>query len=173
MTQPPSTASASYYKIATNAYVTFGWNLTSLYATPTSLTIIASCSQNGNTYPIGPATSGGNTIPATQTQIVWSPWEYEQVAGAVPLAAATYVLKVWDERGPTAAVSPGRFSPYSGTNFALYRPQPYTPLPQWVCTSCKSSALALVSRPGPLMMLVTLLVMVMSGWGLVGRRRRD
>jgi hypothetical protein len=28
--QPPSTASASYYKIAQNNYVTFGWNLTSL-----------------------------------------------------------------------------------------------------------------------------------------------
>ena len=30
ITQPPSTASASYYKIAQNEYITFGWNLTSL-----------------------------------------------------------------------------------------------------------------------------------------------
>jgi hypothetical protein len=74
-------------------------------ATPTSLTLIASCSLNGNTYPVGPVTPGGNTIPATQTQIVWNPYEYEQQAGAVPLAVATYVLKVWDDRGPTAAVS--------------------------------------------------------------------
>lgn len=28
--QPPTTAEASYYKIAENALVTFGWNLTSL-----------------------------------------------------------------------------------------------------------------------------------------------
>lgn len=110
-----------------------------LSVTPTSLTVIASCSQNGNTYQIGPTTvvsaqGGGqvtqiaNVIPGSATQIVWDPYAYEQLPGAVPLAVATYTLSVWDERGPTAAVAGGRFSPYSGTEFALYRPQPYTPL---------------------------------------------
>ncbi|KAJ9109299.1 hypothetical protein QFC21_000628 [Naganishia friedmannii] len=131
MTQPPSSASASFYKIASANYVTFGWNLTSLYVTPESLTVIATCTQNGNTYKVGPTNAAGeidNVIPGDSTQIIWNPWEYEQQAGATPLAAATYTLSVWDERGPGATVAAGRFSPYSGTNFALYRPQQYTPL---------------------------------------------
>jgi hypothetical protein len=40
----------------------------------------------------------------------------------------TYTLSIWDERGPGATVAGGRFSPYSGSQFALYRPQQYTPL---------------------------------------------
>ena len=30
VTQPPSTASQSFYKIQENEFITFGWNLTSL-----------------------------------------------------------------------------------------------------------------------------------------------
>lgn len=99
--------------------------------TPTSLTVIASCSQNGNTYPVGPTNAAGeveNVIPGSSTEIIWSPFEYEQNGGNVPLAAATYRLQIYDERGPTAAQAGGRFSPYSGMKFALYRPQAYTPL---------------------------------------------
>ena len=93
--------------------------------------MIASCSQNGNTYPVGPTNAAGgvdNVIPGSSTEIVWSPHEYEQNGGNVPLAAATYRLQIYDERGPTAAQAGGRFSPYSGMEFALYRPQSYTPL---------------------------------------------
>ncbi|KAJ9125639.1 hypothetical protein QFC22_000601 [Naganishia vaughanmartiniae] len=102
-----------------------------LSVTPESLTVVATCTQNGNTYKVGPTNAAGeinNVIPGDATQIIWNPWEYEQQAGATPLAAATYTLSVWDERGPGATVAGGRFSPYSGTNFALYRPQQYTPL---------------------------------------------
>jgi hypothetical protein len=100
--------------------------------TPTSLTVVASCSQNGNTYPVGPTNAAGeveNVIPGSSTQVIWSPFEYEQNGANVPLAAATYRLQIYDERGPTAAQAGGRFSPYSGMEFALYRPQAYTPLP--------------------------------------------
>jgi hypothetical protein len=48
------------------------------------------------------------------------------VPGAIPFAQATYVLKMWDERGPGSAVKGGYMSPYSGTQFAMYRPAPYT-----------------------------------------------
>jgi hypothetical protein len=105
---------------------------TSHSVTPTSLTVIASCSQNGNTYPVGPTNAAGgvdNVIPGSSTEIIWSPFEYEYNGGNVPLAAATYRLQIYDERGPTAAQAGGRFSPYSGMEFALYRPQAYTPLP--------------------------------------------
>lgn len=176
MTQPPASASASYYKIAASNYVTFGWNLTSLYVTPTSLTVVASCSQNGNTYPVGPTNAAGeveNVIPGSSTQVVWSPFDYEQNGANVPLAAATYRLQIYDERGPTAAQAGGRFSPYSGMEFALYRPQAYTPLPEWNCVNC-NSATKLAMNPMALM-LFTSLIMLVSGWGLIGgagRRNR-
>ncbi|KAI5451921.1 hypothetical protein NCC49_001222 [Naganishia albida] len=173
MTQPPSTASASFYKIASANYVTFGWNLTSLYVTPESLTVIATCTQNGNTYKVGPTNAAGeidNVVPGTATQIVWNPWEYEQQAGATPLAAATYTLSVWDERGPGATVAGGRFSPYSGTQFALYRPQQYTPLSEWNCSTC-SSATRIASNPAFLAIFITAMLMVFSSWSFIGRRR--
>ena len=107
------------------------FRLPSTSVTPTSLTVIASCSQNGNTYPVGPTNSAGeinNIIPGSSTEIVWSPFEYEQQPGNTPLAAATYRLQIYDERGPAASQAGGRFSPYSGMEFALYRPQTYKPL---------------------------------------------
>lgn len=41
-------------------------------------------------------------------------------------AEATYVLSIWDERGPGAARKGGYLTPYSGTNFMMYRPAGYT-----------------------------------------------
>ena len=102
--------------------------LTQISITPTHLTLIASCSANGNTYPVGPTASPSNTIAANASSILWNPWQWEQSPGATPFAEATYVLKIWDERGPAATVKGGYFSPYSGTEFAMYRPAPYTPI---------------------------------------------
>ena len=55
----------------------------------------------------------------------------EQSPGAPAFAQASYTLRVFDERGPTALASPGRFS---GANavaiFAMYSPAAYTPLAQ-------------------------------------------
>jgi len=113
------------------------WNLPSptltahsahLSVTPTHLTLIASCSANGNTYPIGPTSSPSNTIPANTSSILWNPWQWEQIPGAIPFAEATYVLKIWDERGPGVGVKGGYLSPYSGMEFAMYRPASYTPI---------------------------------------------
>lgn len=95
---------------------------------PTSLTVIASCGANGNTYAVGPTDGTRNTLSGNATQVVWNPWQWEQSAGATPFAEATYVLKVWDERGPQATVRGGYFSPYAGTQFSLYRPAQATPL---------------------------------------------
>lgn len=77
---------------------------------------------------MGPTNGTRNTISGNATQVVWNPWQWEQSAGATPFAQATYVLKVWDERGPAATVRGGYLSPYAGGQFAMYRPQSYTPL---------------------------------------------
>ena len=88
--------------------------------------MIASCSANGNTYAVGPTNSPYNVLPGNATQVVWNPWQAEQVPGAIPFAEATYVLKIWDERGPDSAVKGGYMSPFAGKQFAMYRPATYT-----------------------------------------------
>jgi hypothetical protein len=124
-TQPAQTAAPSYYKIAPGQQVTFGWNLTSLYSTPQHLTVSAFCSDNGNTYPVGP-TNG--IIPGNAQSVVWDPWAYQTANPGTPLIMGSYTLSVWDDRGPTALAAPGLFSPNFQLRFALYTTQAYTPL---------------------------------------------
>jgi len=143
--------------------------LTSLYVTPTHLTIIASCSANGNTYPVGPTASPSNTIPANQSSISWNPYEWEQVPGATPFAEATYVLKIWDEQGPGAEIKGGYMSPYSGTEFAMYRPGNYTPIASgWQCTGC-SSAFETLSQPAGIALFTSFVIMLFSAWNVLRR----
>jgi hypothetical protein len=120
ITQPPQ-ASTSYFKIASGQPITFGWNLTSLYVTPEHLTVSAYCPENNNQYPI-------TVVPGTVTEVTWDVWSYNQANQATPLAPQVYQLEIWDDRGPGVAPLGGRFSPNSALKFALYSPQPYTPL---------------------------------------------
>lgn len=120
ITQPPQ-ASTSYFKIASGQPITFGWNLTSLYVTPEHLTVSAYCPENNNQYPV-------TVVPGTVTEITWDVWSYNQANQATPLPPQTYQLEIWDDRGPGVGPLGGRFSPNSALKFALYSPQPYTPL---------------------------------------------
>lgn len=123
ITQPPQTAT-SYFKLAPSQIVTFAWNFTSLYATPTSLTISA-IGQNGNTYPVGP-TNG--IIPGTASSVTWDLYSYQQANPSLPLAQGSYRLTVIGDRGATALPAPGLFSNNGNLQFAIYTPQPYTPI---------------------------------------------
>lgn len=93
--------------------------------TPTHLTVSAVCKDNGVTYPVGP-TDG--VIDGTATQVIWDVYSYQQSHPEQPLAVATYTLSIWDDRGPTASVEAGFFSPNGNLQFALYTPQTYTSL---------------------------------------------
>lgn len=117
--------STSFYKIAQNQPITFGWNYTSLYVTPQHLTISAFCSQNGNRYPVG---ASDGVIAGNATQVVWDVYSYNQANQATPLAALNYKLEVYDERGAGAVPQPGRFSPNTNLQFGLYQPAQYTSL---------------------------------------------
>jgi hypothetical protein len=123
ITQPPQTA-VSFYKIAPGNPITFGWNFSYVLSTPAHLTVSAVC-DNGNTYPVGP-TNG--IIPGTATSVVWDPYAYDQENPNTPLAQASYTLHIWDDRGPNSPRAPGLLQPNSALIFALYSPQPYTPL---------------------------------------------
>jgi len=164
-TQPPNTAAASFYKIAPDNVITIGWNFTSLYATPTHLTLSAFCSANGNTYPIGP-TNG--IIDGTARSVEWNPYDYNQIPGVTPLAEASYTLRIVDERGLGAGAAPGLFSPNEQMTFALYKPQSYTPIADgWQCTACSAGVLTIASHPLSLGIMATTVVMVISGWHLL------
>ncbi|KAJ7790096.1 hypothetical protein B0H14DRAFT_3094733 [Mycena olivaceomarginata] len=85
ITQPPQTATG-FFKSAENQMIAIAWNLTSVLATPTSLTLSAVC-DNGNTYP--------------------DIYSYNQANPGTKLAQASYTLHMWDDRGPTVTARGG------------------------------------------------------------------
>ncbi|KAK4705849.1 hypothetical protein P7C70_g341, partial [Phenoliferia sp. Uapishka_3] len=166
--KPALTDAVSYYKIYPSNPITFAWNYTSLYVSPSSLTFIAFCSANQNTYPVGPTTG----IPGTETQLVWDPYAYQQSAGAVPFAQASYTLRVYDERGENAASTAGYFyGANSIVNFAMYSPAAYTPLTSgWTCVACSwAPSLSALSHPLVVALPVTVALMLIGGAGVFNR----
>jgi len=165
MTQPPQ-SSTSFYKIASSQVITFGWNMTSVLASPTRLTVSAVC-DNGNTYPVGP-TDG--IIPGTATQVVWDLMSYQAQNPNMPLAQGTYTLNIWDERGPGAVRKGGYLSPFNGLQFALYTPQAYTSLGAWNCPECKSrdgDLMSAAAHPAFVGVVVSFLVIFLSGFHML------
>ncbi|KAJ7800223.1 hypothetical protein B0H14DRAFT_2387439 [Mycena olivaceomarginata] len=152
ITQPLQTVT-SFFKIAENQMITIAWNLTSVLATPTSLTLSAVC-DNGNTYPVGPPVGASASV-------VWDIYSYNQANPGTKLAQASYTLHMWDDRGPTATARAGFMSPNTALSFAMYTPQAYTPLSSgWSCTGCSS---ALANRPALAGVLLALLLVLVSG----------
>lgn len=162
----PPLQSTSYYKIASGEYITFGWNFTGLYVTPTSLTVSAAC-ENGNTYPIGPS---NGVIPGNAQSVVWYPYGYQTANPALPLAQATYTLQIWGDQGPSAAPTAGYLEANSDMQFALYTPQPYTPLASgWQCTGCGGALTQFSAHPASVALLTTLLIVFLSGFTTLRR----
>ncbi|KAG2345757.1 hypothetical protein BDR05DRAFT_960024 [Suillus weaverae] len=118
----PPQQSTSYFNVAENQFITFGWNFSYILATPTHLTVSAVC-ENGNTYPVGPA---DGVIDGTATSVVWNPYTYQTSHPNLPLAQAKYTLKIWGDGGPDAAREPGVLTPNSALQFAVYTQQAYT-----------------------------------------------
>ncbi|KAH7924501.1 hypothetical protein BV22DRAFT_1129800 [Leucogyrophana mollusca] len=167
ITQPPM-QSTSYYKIAQGEYITFAWNFTGLYVTPTSLTVSAVC-QNGNTYAVGP-TNG--IIPGDSSSVVWYPYGYQQANPSAPLDPASYTLHIWGDDGPSAAAEPGYLEPNSNLIFALYTPQAYTPLASgWQCAGCSGALSQFTAHPALTGVLATLVIMFLSGFTTLRRAR--
>ncbi|KAF8157185.1 hypothetical protein B0H34DRAFT_675501 [Crassisporium funariophilum] len=166
ITQPPQTAT-SFYKIAPSQPITFGWNMTNVIVSPTRLTVSAVC-DNGNTYPVGPS---DGIIPATATEIVWDLYDYQQRNPNKPLAQATYTLNIYDERGPGAPRRAGYLQPNTALQFALYTPQPYTPISSgWTCAAC-NGAMSYAAHPAFISLVVTFFIVFFSGFHLIRSSR--
>jgi hypothetical protein len=165
MTMPPQTVT-SYYKIAPNQVITFGWNFSDVLVTPTHLTVSAGC-DNQNTYPVGP-TDG--VIPGTATTVTWDVYSYQTAHPNTPLAPGTCTLSIWDDRGPNPTRAPGYLQPAEDLQFALYTPEPYTPLASgWSCTVCSSGMRSMATHPLTVSLLVTFIVAFLSGFRLLRR----
>lgn len=165
VTQPPQ-QSTSYFKVAENQFITFGWNFSYILATPTHLTVSAVC-ENGNTYPVGP-TDG--IIAGTATSVVWDPYTYQTSHPNLPLAQAKYTLKIWGDGGPDAVREPGVLTPNSALQFALYTPQAYTPIGSgWSCAGCSSAVSQHIAHPTFVALIATLMVVFISGSALLRR----
>ncbi|KAJ3799274.1 hypothetical protein GGU11DRAFT_777618 [Lentinula aff. detonsa] len=158
MTQPPQ-ASTSFFKIASGEVVTFAWSFSGVLATPTSLTVNA-VGANSFTYSL-------TSLPGTASSYIWTPYDYQQSHLATPLAQTTYSLQIFDERGLGATTRPGYLSPNTALTFALYTPQPYTPLASWDCTVCSGSNTSYTAHPASIALIATFLVMFLSGFGLL------
>ncbi|KAI0088806.1 hypothetical protein BDY19DRAFT_890596 [Irpex rosettiformis] len=164
ITQPPQTAT-SYYKIASGEVITFAWNTSYVLVQPTSLTLSAIC-DNGNTYPVGP-TNGH--ILGTASSVTWDLWSYQQNNPQTPLAQQMCTLHIWGDQGPGVQRSPGVISENNQLQFAMYSPQAYTPLINWTCPQCNTNASLsdYATHPASLSLLVTIVVMFLSGWHLL------
>ncbi|KAI0037216.1 hypothetical protein K488DRAFT_39467 [Vararia minispora EC-137] len=170
ITSPPQT-SVAFFKVASNQPITFAWSFTDLLSIPASLTVSAVCA-NGVTYPVGP-TNG--VIPGNSTSVVWDAYAFQQANPQSPLPQSTYTLNIFDERGPGAARSPGLLSPNANLRFALYTPQPYTPIASgWQCSGCNVAAAdrLMPTHPAFVSVIATILVMFISGVTLLRQGAR-
>ncbi|KIM38051.1 hypothetical protein M413DRAFT_76391, partial [Hebeloma cylindrosporum] len=163
ITQPEQQTASAFYKIAPGEFITFGWIMTSVLASPTSLTVSAIC-DNGNTYAVGP-TDG--VIPGTATQVVWDIWKYQMEHSATPLAQAEYTLSMWGDRGADAVPRPGYLGGFGGFQFAMYTPQAYTSIDDgWQCSVCSGAGVNVV-HPVFVSLLVTFFIVFFSGFHLL------
>ncbi|KAF8918196.1 hypothetical protein CPB85DRAFT_1186950, partial [Mucidula mucida] len=160
----PLTTSTSYFKIASNNLLTFGWNFTSVLVTPTSLTVSAAC-ENSNTYPVG---DNSGVVAGDATQVVWDVYSYQTAHSDNPLPQGTCSLMICDERGYDATQAAGYMAVNSDLTFALYTPQAYTGIADgWECGVCNSSLAGIAANPTVVTMAATFLVVCLSGYQLL------
>ncbi|KAF8759976.1 hypothetical protein RHS01_01365 [Rhizoctonia solani] len=86
---------------------------------------------------------------------------------APTLQPETYTLRIFDERGWTVAAAPGLLNANQNLKFAMYTPAAYTPLESgWRCVTC-SAATPNISSPSFMALGMTMIVMLISGIGLL------
>ncbi|RDA93342.1 hypothetical protein CP533_0322 [Ophiocordyceps camponoti-saundersi (nom. inval.)] len=148
--------------------VTWGWNYTSLLATPTAIDVMISCSVAAETW-----TLTRNMSFATSVLYVW---DTNEQADSVekPLLTQMYTLIVKDSDADiNAPPQPG----YLGTvknffNFGLYAGQPYTPYSDWKCTGCSGAAALFDHQAVRLALIMSSLTVFSFTWFVAGLELR-
>ncbi|KAI6250669.1 hypothetical protein HI914_00881 [Erysiphe necator] len=134
MQTPAISLGQQYFKIGD--YVTFGWNYTSLEATPTAVNVMATCAANKQLYTI----QMNQTVANNTGLVVWDTGKYQATAVQNPLLTQTYTLIIYDSDSSISAVAqPGLLAVYNQYTFGMYSPQPYTPLGDFKCVTCNGA----------------------------------
>lgn len=79
------------------------------------------------------------TFAPTAT-FTWDSNKYQQEQIGSQLPVELYTLIIYDAEGSvTDTAEPGYLAPYSGFQFGLYTPKPYTSLNEWKCVTCSAA----------------------------------
>ncbi|KAI9686886.1 MAG: hypothetical protein M1822_002639 [Bathelium mastoideum] len=158
MVTPASTAAATYYKIGD--HVTFAWNYTSLSMTPHNIDVLATCTANQHYYTL----SANMTVNPTN-EVVWDTNAYQNhPPDGTSLLTETYTLVIHDaQKDVSATAAAGYLGTYEQFTFGMYTPQPYTPLDQYSCATCRvNGALSSFERQALTVILATGAITVLS-----------
>lgn len=133
LTPATSVTPTPLYMIGDN--VTFGWNYTSLLATPTAVDVLLTCTVNSATW-----TLTSNMTFQTQVSYVWNSANTNDDVEN-PLLTDMYTMIIKDTNADiTAMPTPGYLSTYSQFYFGMYKNLPYVSYDQWTCPGSCSSA---------------------------------
>lgn len=163
MLTPAVISGAQYYKIGD--FITFGWNYTSLLATPTAIDIVASCSANKHIYTL----AVNQTVSNATQAVTWDTGSYETGNPTVPLLTETYTLIIYDAASSiSAAAQAGYLAPFNQFTFGMYFPQPYSDVGNgFQCATC-SGALSDMERKALGFMLSMCAITILSATWFVG-----
>lgn len=162
MMTPAVASGEQYFKIGD--YVTFGWNYTSLEATPTAVNVMATCTANKQLYTI----STNLTLANNTNAVTWDTGSYQATAVQNPLLTETYTLIIYDAASSISATpQAGYLAVYDSYTFGMYSPQAYTPLGDYECVTC-SGALSEMERRALGMVIGMSILTVLSFTWFVG-----
>lgn len=131
---PAAILGQQYFKVGD--FVTFGWNYTSLSATPTAINIMATCTANQQLYTL----AANQTVTNATMAVTWDTGAYQATAVENPLLTQTYTLLIYDaDSAVTAAAQAGYLAPFNAYTFGMYTPQPYVPLNEFKCATCSGA----------------------------------
>jgi len=162
MMTPAAISGEQYFKIGD--FITFGWNYTSLEATPTAVNILASCSANSELFTI----QMNQTVANNTGAVTWDTGSYQATAVGNPLLTETYTLVIYDAASSISATAQaGYLAVFDSYTFGMYSPQAYTPLNDYQCVTC-SGALSDMERRALGMVLGMCCLTVLSFTWFVG-----
>jgi hypothetical protein len=163
MMTPAIASGAQYFKIGD--FVTFGWNYTSLEATPTAVNVMATCTANQQLYTI----SSNLTLAGNTNAVIWDTGSYQATAVQNPLLTQTYTLIIYDAASSISATAQaGYLAVYNSYTFGLYTPQAYTPLGEFKCATCSGALGDAERRALGLMAGMGLLTLLSFTWFVGG-----
>jgi hypothetical protein len=163
MLTPAAISGQQYFKIGD--FVTFGWNYTSLEATPTAVNVLATCTANQQLYTI----AANVTVSNATNGVTWDTGSYQQTAVSDPLLTNIYTLIIYDAASDISATAEAGYLAVQDTyTFGMYTPQPYTPLSDFICATCNGALGPMEKRPLSMMFGMCVLTVLSFGWFVNG-----